>query len=88
MAQDDNILVPWKTGTGNIVINSSGSSVVISSDTVNDYIEREQIITFSTVTGDSKAELKVIQKGNKIILRDNAQYILRDSDGKVLIGNK
>lgn len=84
----DSILIPWNDGNGNIVINNVGGEVLISSDTINNSVERRQTLVFRTIIGDVTAELEVIQKGNRVILRNNSGEILRDNEQKVLTANK
>ena len=82
----DSILIPWLDGNGNIVISGdSGGDVLISSDTINEGVERSQVLTFRTTTGNATATLKVTQKGRSVFLRSLDDDSLRDTDGKVLI---
>lgn len=81
----DSILIPWNDGNGNIVISNNGGEILISSDVINDNIERTQVLTFQTTNGAVNATLTVTQKGNKVILRDNSGFILRDNTGVILI---
>lgn len=80
----DSFLIPWNDGNGNIVISNNGGEVLISSDIVNENIERTQIITFKTINGSASATLTVIQKGNRVILRDSSGSILKDNAGITL----
>lgn len=82
------ILIKWLQGDGNIVISENGGDVLISSDTANNGVEREQTLTFRTTTGNATASLIVRQKGNRIILRDSNTLILRDNEGKTLTAKK
>lgn len=84
----DSILIPWETGAGNIVISNNGGDFLISSDTPNNGMERSQILTFRTTSGNVTATLTVIQLGNKIVLRDSRQSILRDNKQKILTALK
>lgn len=80
----DSVLVPWNDGNGNIVISNNGEEILISSDVVNDGIDRSQTLTFRTTVGNKTATLLVTQKGNRVILRDNAGFILRDLNQNIL----
>lgn len=80
----DSILIPWNDGNGNIVISNNGGDVLISSDVVNESVERTQVLTFRTTDGTVSANLTVTQKGKRVILRDNSGAILRDNTEKVL----
>ncbi|MDY3266233.1 MAG: hypothetical protein SOX26_01625 [Phocaeicola sp.] len=80
----DSFLVPWNDGNGNIVISNNGEEILISSDVVNDGIDRSQTLTFRTTVGNKTATLQVTQKGNRVILRDNAGFILRDVNQNIL----
>lgn len=84
----DSFLIPWTTGKGNIIVTNNGGDVLISSDTTNDGVQRSQIIIFRTIVGSVTKELIVIQKGNRVILRDNSGAILRDNVQKVLTAKK
>lgn len=84
----DSFLIPWTTGKGNIIVTNDGGDVLISSDTTNDGVERSQIIIFRTTVGSVTKEFIVIQKGNRVILRDNSGAILRDNVQKVLTAKK
>lgn len=84
----DSILIPWNDGNGNIVISNNGGEVLISSDVINENIERTQVLTFQTTNRAVSATLTVTQKGNKVILRDSNILILKDINGKILTSNK
>lgn len=79
----DRIVIPWRTGTGYITISEANGEILISSD-ANDGVEREQQLTFRTLTGNATATLTVIQKGGRIVLRDSNMAVLRDSSQKIL----
>lgn len=83
-----NILIPWNDGAGHIVVSSTGGDVYISSDTANEGIERRQMLTFRTLTGNATAEIEVIQKGMRVILRDNAGRILRSNQNEILTAKR
>lgn len=81
----DSILIPWNDGNGNIVINKNeDNTILISSDSINNSLKREQTLVFSTTKGQAVAFLKVIQGGNRVILRDSNNIILRDKNYKIL----
>lgn len=84
----DSILIPWQQGEGNIVISNIGGELRISSDIINENIERKQTLTFKTDVGDRTATLTVIQKGNRVILRDNSKLTLRDNSGNILTAKR
>lgn len=79
----DSILIPWKVGSGNIIISEKDGVLLISSDT-NDDIEREQVLTFQTVKGNATATLLVRQKGSLVVLKDVNGGILYDFDNDML----
>ena len=76
--------IPWKDGNGNIEIKKvKDNTFSISSTTVNDNIEREQIITFQTTNtkGIKKSvTLKVIQKGLRELYIDTNGLIFMPQD--------
>lgn len=85
----DSILIPWLDGNGNIVIsNIGGDKILISSDTTNDSIERSQTLTFVTSNKAASATLEVVQKGNRVVLKDSNGLILKDSQDKILTAKK
>lgn len=84
----DSILIPWKQGKGNIVVNNDGGSVTIASDVINDHIDRTQQIEFRTTKGDAAQIVTVNQIGMREVLRDNVPVMLRDSEGNVLTALK
>lgn len=84
----DSILIPWNDGNGNIVISGDGGDIKISSDTINNGVERQQVLTFRTDVGDVTVTLTVTQKGNRVALRDVKLLELRDSSGKLLTAKK
>lgn len=67
----DRILIPWSTGNGNIVLEkqTDGITVIVSSDTINESSQREQILTFVTEVGSVSHTITVIQKGKEVILK-------------------
>lgn len=79
----DSIVIPWKIGSGNIIISEANGEILISSDT-NSSVEREQLLTFRTLVGNKTASLLVIQKGERVILRDADGLILRDNTQNIL----
>lgn len=79
----DSILIPWNVGNGNITISEVNGKILISSDT-NSGVEREQILTFRTLTGGKTALLLVRQKGERVTLRDLNGLILRDNTQSIL----
>lgn len=84
----DSILIPWNDGNGNIVVSGDGGDIKISSDTINNGVERQQVLTFRTDVGDVTVTLTVTQKGNRVALRDVKLLELRDSSGKLLTAKK
>lgn len=84
----DSILIPWNDGNGNIVVSKVGGEILISSDVINESVERTQVLTFQTINGADSATLTVIQKGNKVVLQDSNLLILKDINGKILTSNK
>lgn len=82
----DSIVIPWKIGSGNIIISEANGEILISSDT-NSSVEREQLLTFRTLVGNKTASLLVIQKGERVILRDVNGLVLRDSAHGILTAN-
>lgn len=80
----DSILIPWNDGNGNIVISNNGGEVLISSDVINNSVERMQVLTFRTTDGTVSTNLTIIQKGKRVILRSSNGSILKDSVGKIL----
>lgn len=84
----DSILISWNDGNGNIVISGDGGDIKISSDTINNGVERQQVLTFRTDVGDVTVTLTVTQKGNRVALRDVKLLELRDSSGKLLTAKK
>ena len=81
------ISIPWNDGPGNIVLTySSGQgndTVVVTSDTDNLGIERQQTITLKTSDGKVSANVTIVQPTGMRTLRAS-QVILRDSSGKIL----
>ena len=81
------ISIPWNDGPGNIVLTySSGQgndTVVVTSDTDNLGIERQQTITLKTSDGKVSAHVTIVQPTGMRTLRAS-QVILRDSSGKIL----
>ena len=84
----DSILISWNDGNGNIVVSGDGGDIKISSDTINNGVERQQVLTFRTDVGDVTVTLTVTQKGNRVALRDVKLLELRDSSGKLLTAKK
>lgn len=84
----DSILIPWNDGKGNIVVDGDGGEIRISSDTVNNGLERRQVLVFRTDVGNAVATLTVIQKGTMVVLTDAALSVLTDMDGSVLMAKK
>lgn len=83
----ERVLIPWKEGDGNIVIEEVGGEIKLSSDTVNDSVDREQEVRYYTTnTQGNTAEAKQIVKqlGKRVTLRDSGQIVLRDKNGLIL----
>lgn len=80
------VKIPWTEGGGHIVADLSVGKVALSSDTVNEGVEREQVVTFRTTKGSPLCSVSrtVRQAGRRIGLKDKDGAILRDSNGLVL----
>lgn len=80
------VKIPWTEGGGHIVADLSVGKVALSSDTVNEGVEREQVVTFRTTKGSPLCSVSrtVRQAGQRIGLKDKDGAILRDSNGLVL----
>ena len=76
------VKIPWEEGGGHIVADLSVGKVALSSDTANEGVEREQVVTFrSPLCSVSRT---VRQAGRRIGLKDKDGVILRDSNGLVV----
>lgn len=87
----ERILIQWNEGTGNIVIEEVGGEVKLSSDTVNDSVDRVQSIRYYTTNTSgmtAEATQQVTQLGKRVGLRDSAGLILRDKNGLILTSLK
>lgn len=87
----ERILIPWEEGTGNIVIEEVGGEIKLSSDTVNDSVDRVQSVRYYTTnTSGAIAEStqQVTQIGKRVGLRDSEGMILRDKNGLILTSLK
>lgn len=84
------VKIPWKEGAGHIVAALSSDSVTLSSDTVNDSVDREQVVTFSTTKGSPICSVSrtVRQAGRRIGLKDKDDAILRDRNGLTLTAKR
>ena len=80
------VKIPWEEGGGHIVADLSSDSVTLSSDTANEGMEREQVVTFRTTKGSPPCSVSrtVRQAGRRIGLKDKDGVILRDSNGLVV----
>lgn len=80
------VKIPWTEGGGHIVADLSVGKVTLSSDTLNEGVEREQEVTFRTTKGSPLCSVSrtVRQAGRRIGLKDKDGAILRDSNGLVL----
>ena len=80
------VKIPWEEGSGHIVADLSVGKVTLSSDTANEGVEREQVVTFRTTKGSPLCSVSrtVRQAGRRIGLKDKDGAILRDSNGLVL----
>lgn len=80
------VKIPWTEGEGHIVADLSVGKVTLSSDTVNEGVEREQVVTFRTTKGSPLCSVSrtVRQAGQRVGLKDKDGAILRDSNGLVL----
>ena len=80
------ITIPWNDGPGNIVLTYTGQgndTVVVTSDTDNLGLERQQTITLKTTGGNASAKVTIVQPTGMRTLRA-LQVVLRDSSGKTL----
>lgn len=83
------LTIPWQTGAGNILIEESADGAVnVRSDSANEHLARSQSVRFYTLKGGAEAEVTVNQRGNRVILRDNAGRVLRDKNGLILTALK
>ena len=80
------VKIPWTEGGGHIVADLSSDSVTLSSDTDNEGVEREQVVTFRTTKGSPLCSVSrtMRQAGRRIGLKDKDGVILRDSNGLVV----
>lgn len=80
------VKIPWTEGGGHIIADLSVGKVTLSSDTLNEGVEREQVVTFRTTKGSPLCSVSrtVRQAGQRIGLKDKDGAILRDSNGLVL----
>lgn len=80
------VKIPWVEGGGHIVADLSVGKVTLSSDTANESVEREQVVTFRTTKGSPICSVSrtVRQAGQRIGLKDKDGAILRDSNGLVV----
>ena len=81
----DSIIIPWNVGEGNIVINGDSSGNLLISSSLNEDVEREQILTFRSTTGNVTASLTVRQKGNSVYFTDADDKFVIDSEDKDVI---
>lgn len=87
----ERILIPWMEGTGNIVIEEVGGEIKLSSDTVNDSVDREQKVRYYTTNtqgNTAEATQSVKQLGKRVIIRDSGQVVLCDKNGLILTSLK
>lgn len=87
----ERILIPWGTGKGNIVIEEVGGELKLSSDTVNDSVDRTQTVRYYTTNtsgATAEATQQVTQLGLRIGLRDSNALTLRDKNGLILTALK
>ena len=80
------ITIPWNDGPGNIVLTYTGQgndTVVVTSDTDNLGLERQQTITLKTTGGNASVQVTIVQPTGMRTLRAS-QVVLRDSSGKTL----
>ena len=80
------VKIPWTEGGGHIIADISVGKATLSSDTANEGVEREQVVTFRTTKGSPLCSVSrtVRQAGQRIGLKDKDGAILRDSNGLVL----
>lgn len=80
------VKIPWTEGGGHIIADLSVGKVALSSDTTNEGVEREQVVTFRTTKGSPLCSVSrtVRQAGQRIGLKDKDGVILGDSNGLVL----
>lgn len=87
----ERILIPWEEGSGNIVIEEVGGELKLSSDTVNDSVDRVQSVRYYTTNTSgaiAEATQQVTQLGKRVGLRDSETLILRDKNGLILTALK
>ena len=84
------VKIPWTEGGGHIVADLSVGKVTLSSDTSNEGVEREQVVTFRTTKGSPICSVSrtVRQAGRRIGLKDKDGAILRDSNGLTLTAKR
>lgn len=79
------VKIPWTEGGGHIVADLSVGKVTLSSDTANEGVEREQVVTFRTTKSPLCSVSRTVrQAGRRIGLKDKDGVILRDSNGLVV----
>lgn len=80
------VKIPWTEGGGHIIADISVGKATLSSDTANEGVEREQVVTFRTTKGSPLCSVSrtVRQAGQRIGLKDKDGAILRDSNGLVV----
>ena len=66
------VKIPWEEGGGHIVVDLSSGKAALSSDTTNEGVEREQVVTFRTTKGSPLRSVgrTVRQAGRRIGLKD------------------
>ena len=78
----DRFVIPWETGTGNIIVENNSGAVRISSTTTYTGVRRSQVLTFKTTKGGTKtAALTVYQIGSHIYFVDKFGKIRTDRNG-------
>lgn len=83
------LTIPWQNGVGDILVEESADgAVTVRSDSENEHLARSQSVRFYTLKGGAEVNATVIQKGRRVILRDNAGRILRDKNGLILTALK
>ena len=83
------LTIPWQNGVGNILVEESADGhCTVRSDSENEHLARSQTVRFYTLKGGAEAEVTVNQRGNRVILRDNAGRVLRDKNGLILTALK
>lgn len=85
---DGRIEIQWTDGNGNIVIEKTTEGANVSSDSINDDVDRQQSITFKTIVGNATETRLVKQQGSLVYLADSDGVDLYDVNDIRLKGLK